>query len=172
MKIAWLHGLESKPDKDRNNLMNSYFDEFYAPHIDYKRDKDIIFDKTLKEIKDFNPDVIAGSSMGAWMAFHIGNNLNIPTLLFNPALSDRSLDVRYKTGNSKPLHTIVLGNQDIVVPPDETIEWLKNNKNNVKVSYENIGHRIPFVVFKKYMRIYLNMNESILPFSDWLNKNS
>lgn len=108
-------------------------------------------------------DLIIGSSMGGFLGFHLGNTLNIPSLLFNPALVTKS---EFKpevsaVNNTSVLHTIILGRYDDVVIPSETLEFLKDNIANFTHSFEQTGHRTPFAIFKKHVTL-LQLSKNLL----------
>jgi uncharacterized protein len=92
MKVAYLHGLEATISESNPKiiLMKNEFNEVYTPQINYMEDG--IFDKLLNNIREFKCDLIIGSSMGGYFAYNIGSILKIPTLLFNPAVIDRSFE--------------------------------------------------------------------------------
>lgn len=92
MKAAYLHGLESmiRETDPKMILMRKEFSEVYAPQINYRDDN--ILSKLLEDINNLKPDLIIGSSMGGYAAYLIGSALNIPTLLFNPAVVSRSFE--------------------------------------------------------------------------------
>jgi hypothetical protein len=54
---------------------------------------------------------------------------------------------------SRSNHLIVLGNSDTVITPKETEQFFKDI-SGVNIIRENIEHRIPIEVFKKYIRLY------------------
>lgn len=160
MKVAYLHGLDSEPTKEKVKVLSDIAD-VYAPFLDYRNDKDI-FNTVLSYLKSNPVDLIIGSSMGGWLAYCISTNLETKTLLFNPAVYSRSIETNFKIGNIKSQHTVVLGYNDTVVNPDLSTEWFKSNKiyfGGVNTLYkEDIGHRIPLDIFSKYF--YNTLNES------------
>lgn len=157
MRIAYLHGLESLAKGPKNDYLKTLGD-VYDPQINY-RDPNV-FKKLLRELKEFKPDVIIGSSMGGYFAMVLADYLNIPGLLFNPAVHSRSIDIelpfkKYKKSNTKYL--IVLGKSDTIIEPSKTINIFRENRLDYRGVYFNGGHRIPEDLFFDYTRIFLKI---------------
>ena len=155
MKVAYLHGLESNNKGAKNDMLRQ-ISTVYDPLIDYC-EKHIYFN--LKEkIKEFQPDLIIGSSMGGYFAYHIANELNIKAVLFNPALHSRTLEPdMFGLGNKKtnPKTTVILGVNDEVIDPKLTKQKIGNQKNIHFFDYQH-GHRTPYDVFKIEVEKTLN----------------
>ena len=150
MKIAYLHGLESPGFSPKNTFLKKNFNKVYDPTIDY-REPDV-WSKIYNDLIKFRPDYIIGSSMGGWFAYNLGKKMGIPTLLFNPALQGRSIEPEIDGSGSKyPMNTLVLGNFDKVVKPDQTERSINKGMNKFKIYREPIGHRTPLNVFEKYI---------------------
>ena len=151
MNIAFFHGLESPAVSDKTEWLDKNYKNVYAPAMDY-RDPGL-FDQVLKEVKDRKIDVLTGSSMGGWFAYCISTLTGIPTVLFNPAFHSRSFDPNVKTGSRKARHRVVLGKEDDVVNPKETVEWIeKNGIGDFSVNWESNNHRTPLGVYAKHVR--------------------
>lgn len=149
IKIAFFHGLESPHISDKTEFLNKQF-EVYAPKMNYRDSS--LFEKVLRDVILFKPDFISGSSMGGWFAYCISTITGIPTILFNPAFSHRSLEVKTRVGKRNSKHHIVLGERDSVVDPLKSIEWLKSNGIDYRsINFEKIEHRIPIDIFKKHI---------------------
>src|SRR5210317_110736 len=91
MKIFFLHGLESNHKSSKVDLIRASGHNVHAEYMDYKNVLDL-YAKTLDSIIDFNPDLIVGSSMGGYFAYHLGTHYKTNLLLLNPALPNRSYD--------------------------------------------------------------------------------
>lgn len=151
MNILYLHGLMSSNKsqktewlKENNTVLN--------PVLSYNENSETIF-KDLELLFEQNKiDLIIGSSMGGHLGFHLSNQFNIPSLLFNPSLEKNSIEKPKvnEIENRNVLHTVILGESDDVVIPSDTIKYLKNKKSNFKHTFESNGHRTPLSIFKKH----------------------
>lgn len=145
-KIAYLHGLKSNNQGPKNTWLRSISNKVYDPQIDYR--KAYIYKKILTEITEFQPNFIAGSSMGGYFALHLAQQLNIPALLFNPALQSRSVEpdmTGFLNKNFTPQIFTVFGKNDQTVNHQDSIISLKKF-NDYKIF--DHGHRTPIEVFK------------------------
>ena len=151
MDILYLHGLLSNNQSPKVDWLRESHNVF-NPKLDYKNNGEILFSELEQLIKENGIELIIGSSMGGFLGFHLANKLNIPTLLFNPALNKKS-ELKPKVDSIQNLdikHTLVLGEMDDIVIPESTLEFLNKNKFNYIHTFENNGHRTPFDVFKKH----------------------
>ena len=149
MKIAFFHGLESPPISDKTEFLEQY--DAWCPAMDYYDPK--LFDRILDEVIERDIDLLIGSSMGGWFAFCISTLTGIPTLLFNPALNQRSFSPKTYRGNYEAHQTLVLGIFDNVIDSDGTEEWLDSNKiEDYDVNFEMMGHRTPINIFTKWTK--------------------
>lgn len=150
MRVAFFHGLESRPISTKNIILTSEFDFVYSPKIDYKDTS--LFDQILHEVKINQIDLLIGSSMGGWLAYCISTCTGIPTLLFNPAVHSRPWDPIVKLDRKKSEHTVVLGKRDCVIDPNTSIDWFtKNGIGQFHYNFEFFEHRIPIDVFTKWI---------------------
>ena len=151
MKVAYLHGLESNIKGDKNLLLKTLFDDVYDPLIDYS--KDGVWERLYKGLSKFKPDVIIGSSMGGWFAYNYGKKMGIDTILFNPAMQDRSIEPKVDTsGKKKPFNKVIFGMHDVIIDPKKSEEFLKADKAKFSKTVENMGHRTPYGVFGKHLQ--------------------
>ena len=145
MKIVYLHGLESNADQKDPKIifLNNNFDEVFTPSINYK-DKNT-FGKLFSKIKAMNPDLIVGSSIGGYFAYLIGSKLGIETVLFNPAVVDRSFDpIVDDTNLSGARHNVFLGKSDNVINGKDIKSYFSSKGvGNFKYRSYNSGHRVP-----------------------------
>ena len=87
---------------------------------------------TLDIIIDFNPDLIVGSSLGGYFAYHLGTHYKTNLLLLNPALPNRSYDPPILSdGTEKSKVWALIGKNDDVVDPIANEKILK--KEGAKV---------------------------------------
>lgn len=151
MNILYLHGLMSTNKSQKTEWLKETHLVF-NPVLNYKEDSKTIF-KDLELLCEQNKiDLIIGSSMGGYLAYHLSQKFNIPSLLFNPSLEKNSIKKPHvdPVRNSIVKHTIVLGENDEIVIPSETLKFLENRKINFAHTFETNGHRTPFEVFKKH----------------------
>jgi predicted esterase YcpF (UPF0227 family) len=118
-----------------------------------------LFDEILHQVKSENIDLLIGSSMGGYFAYHLSTFLNLPTLLFNPAFVDRSFEPIVQTGTFQPSQTIIIGENDDVINPQKSILWIENNIKQYSFNFESMGHRTPIEVFEKW--VFKMMNEML-----------
>lgn len=146
MNILYLHGLNSTNLNERTEWLSQY-GKVYHPLMDYQNIP-AAFLYLEKLVKKYKPQVIVGSSMGGFMAYHLGNYYGIPGILLNPALimklvikpNNRSYPV-------KNTHYIALGNQDDVIPPFTTKALLKEDGIDYKSKEFERGHETPIEDF-------------------------
>ena len=155
MKIFFLHGLESSHQSSKVDLMRASGHNVHAEYMDYKNVLDL-YAKTLNSIIEFNPDLIVGSSMGGYFAYHLGTHYKTNLLLLNPALPNRTFDPPIlPDGIEKPKIWALVGENDDVVRPKENIEILKRAGANVKIGDHK--HRTPKEVFEDYFKEVISM---------------
>lgn len=155
--VVFFHGLESKVGGPKYKFLKDRYGEVYAPSMDYFKNKNL-FNEVYNQLKNQKIDIISGSSMGGYFAYWMGKKLGVDTILFNPALPYRTtiepnVD---KSGNKKAKHHIILGSNDDIILPEDTLEWLDNNANprEYTIDWESYGHRTPIESFKKYFKLY------------------
>ncbi|MFD1064325.1 YqiA/YcfP family alpha/beta fold hydrolase [Winogradskyella litorisediminis] len=151
MNILYLHGLMSSNISSKTDWLQENY-KVFNPFLNYKGSSETIFNslELLCEQNKFH--LIIGSSMGAYLAYHISNKFNIPSLLFNPSLEKNSITKPKinEVENLKIKHTIILGKNDNVVIPVDTLNFLKDRKVNFTYTFEPNGHRTPLEVFQKH----------------------
>ena len=148
IKIAYLHGLESNNCGPKNDWLRT-FSDVYDPLSDYYETG--IYQTLKSEILDFQPELIIGSSMGGFFAYQISKELDIKTVLFNPALHSRSVEpdmTGFLQGNARPKTHAVFGICDDVIDPFATENILKKEGNpNLSTIFFTHGHGTPLEVF-------------------------
>ncbi|TYB71516.1 hypothetical protein ES677_10625 [Bizionia gelidisalsuginis] len=151
MTILYLHGLMSSNQSNKIEWLKEKHHVF-NPQLNYKKDSKTIFAELEAICENTIVHLIIGSSLGGYLGYHISNKFNIPSLLFNPALEQTTAekpDVNC-VNNTNVLHTIVLGENDDVISPIKTLQFLENRNSNFVHSYAPTGHRTPFEIFKKH----------------------
>ena len=159
MNILYIHGLDSSPKPEKIGVLKQY-GRVVGLHLDYKKEENpfkLLNDTILNE----NISHIVGSSLGGFLGFWLGEKNSLPCLLFNPALGMRSIDVQVERNYNKcPKRIIVLGEQDDVVLPYHTIEFLRpfsRKKTHQEIIIDStMEHRISDENFVKYVRYFFN----------------
>jgi len=153
MNIAFFHGLESPPVSDKTEFLEQF--DAWCPPMDYYDPK--LFDRILNELQNNNTELLVGSSMGGWFAYCLSTLTDIPTLIFNPALNQRTFSPKVYRGDFEPKQTLILGIFDNIIDIDKTEEWLDTNKiENYEIHYEMMGHRTPIDIFTKWVNKTVN----------------
>lgn len=153
MKLLYLHGLNSRLSAEKRTILERLY-EVDAPDLDYENRPEILED--LRSTYRANrPDVIIGSSMGGFVGYLLSAELEVPALLFNPALprfkGEPHLTEKLFLRNAYTY--IVLGRQDDVVPFDQNLHLLLKQLvegSDIELKVINkLAHRIPIPVFEK-----------------------
>ena len=152
MNILYLHGLESKLSPAKRKILEKY-GKVFAPDLNYYQNSDAIV-SILDMYSNIDINTVMGSSMGGFAAYHISNALFRPALLFNPALHKRSVPQEIPGNNNyNNLKQIIIGQQDDVVSPTDTLYFLSENFNPVTEIHlrlvPRLGHRIPVELFEE-----------------------
>ena len=147
MKILFLHGLESNNKSSKVKCMLELGHEVLAPALNYFDNKNL-YQETMDKLLAFEPELIVGSSMGGYFAYHLGTHFKTNLLLLNPALPNRSFDPPIlPDGKEKSKIWALIGNKDDVIDPIANEEILK--RAGAKLMFGDHGHRTPQVLFKE-----------------------
>ena len=150
-KVIYFHGLESEQGGEKVDfLTQKYFT--IAPAMDYHNPN--LFQEMLELVQDVEPDLLIGSSMGGYFAYMIATHTNIPVVLFNPAMHNRTFEPENVTsGQYDVVGTIVNGANDIVIDPVQTTQMLRESiaKGQLRYYTRDHGHRTPLNVFADYL---------------------
>lgn len=113
IKILYVHGFGSNfhPTKPKVQILQS-LGEVVGVNVDYCEG----FEATFQKVSDaaMPCDLIVGTSMGGFMASHVGATLGIPFVALNPAISPRESLLRHAgdfidyNGNKKFLDQAVI----------------------------------------------------------------
>lgn len=156
MNMLYIHGLDSKLSPEKREILER-FGEVYAPDLNYYNNPHAI-ETILQKCRERELDAVIGSSMGGFAGFYVATALNLPTLLFNPALKKRSVAQEIPTLNNdvQAFKQIILGKDDEVVDPHDTLQFLKEDPgvtNTVSVQIvPGLGHNIPLDIFEEKVR--------------------
>lgn len=153
MTILYIHGLNGSLTQEKRTILEQ-FGTVKSPSIDYENNADSI-NVLYTQFKEASIDVIIGSSMGGFAGFHLSRLLQLPCLVFNPALADRSVFQtvpQTAAANKNTIH-LVLGSKDTVVDPKATLDFLANALHtpqdySISVRHD-LEHRIPIAVFEE-----------------------
>jgi esterase/lipase len=157
-KVLYLHGLESKQGGPKVDFLAKEFC-VYAPEMDYK-------DPTIQNQLDFvmrqlQPDLIIGSSMGGYVADILAQKYGISAILFNPAVHNRSFDpaieplIEGEQADLQKKKIVVLGKNDEVIPPYMAQIMFENNRY-YEVVFEEMAHQVPLPIFIDIIDNYKN----------------
>ncbi len=159
MNILYLHGLNSKLNDDKRDILEKY-GKVFAPDIDYNL-KHVQPELILESLKGIEINVVIGSSMGALNSYIISDGIGRPALLFNPPLAKyidtNQIRANYVKGSS--FKQIVLGGLDDIVNPKETLNFLANHiqKEELDIQIDpRLGHRIPTELFEAQTKIFFS----------------
>ncbi|MDR9458040.1 MAG: YqiA/YcfP family alpha/beta fold hydrolase [Salegentibacter sp.] len=158
MNILYLHGLGSKLNEAKRVRLQKY-GKVFAPNIDYHNIPNAI-EWVLGKYADTKFGAVIGSSMGGFAGYYISNSLNVPALLFNPALKTRSTfqQIPENTGDSSSLKQLVIGQRDPAVNPAETLDFLGEHLNRGTDLYLHLRpemeHQVPLDCFEQELKTF------------------
>lgn len=155
--ILSLHGYESTAFPDRLKILQNEGYNILAPEMNYPKVQNL-FKKTYDTYKNEKIDLIVGSSMGGYFGYYLATLLNVPALLFNPAVIDTTSGVPKQEvfgGNYRPKMIVVSGIADNIVLQEPLEEWFKENAKNYQFIKANIAHRVPDEVYISYVKKYI-----------------
>ena len=165
-KILYFHGLDSFLSDDKKIILEKY-GIVEAPVTNYREFNIYHF---LDPLLKTDATVVMGSSFGGYIGYTLARHVNLPSLLFNPALIGRSINAEYTKGNEPGIMTslsyIVLGKKDEVINCAENFDYIsKNVKGPKKIIIEDtLAHRIPLDIFEKHVaKFFQSINEEKLP---------
>ena len=149
MKTLYIHGYKSSLIEPKREIIEKY-SEVIAPNRDYDSEPNI-YTELKKIIQENSINHIIGSSMGGRLAYHLSTELNLPCLLFNPALSGEFINIKNYSTHFKPFKKIILGAQDNIVDPYQNFTWLTtHDKSEFTVKWiPDLAHQIPVDIFRK-----------------------
>lgn len=159
MNILYIHGLNGSLSTEKQYILERY-GNVNAPSIDYENNQESIM-WLYDQVQNLKYDVIMGSSMGGFAGYHLCKLLQLPALLFNPALAERSVlqDIPNTPKTNGSCISIVLGAKDDIVNPKNTLQFLGDlisqpQDYNIKIRHD-LKHRIPLDVFDEEVTLFL-----------------
>ena len=132
MKTLYIHGMGGRPRPEKLNLIQEQGFEVDALHLTYDHNS---YEILKKYIQDQKIQFLIGQSHGGFMAFWLAEELGLPCLLTNPALSLRAKK-RVSPDVSQfacPLCLVALGEDDEAIDPQRTIKYLELDKREDKI---------------------------------------
>lgn len=151
MRILYLHGLHSSPHTGKVGELERRGHEVVAPHIKYEEFSATvaIFDWAKELVEREQIEYIVGSSMGGFLGYWLGQAMEVPQLLFNPALAYNSMlfetpPVEVRDGARS---WVVLGKRDETIPAQLNIDFFVDKVGARVVVAEWLGHRIDMETF-------------------------
>jgi len=158
MKILYLHGLDGNLGDEKRVILQK-FGTVLSPAIDYRTEYNSI-EILVEQFKNDKIDVVVGSSMGGFVGYYVSNAYKRPALLFNPALSSRSVRQKVPTYGHPFLgfKQIVIGSRDEVVNAKDTLDFLSKNQQ-IHTNYhihirEELEHRVPVDIFQEEVDLF------------------
>ena len=149
MHILYIHGLESSTNCLKVQWLRSLGHTVHNPEIDYKDPEAFFKVKRIAQKNDI--DLIIGSSMGGYFAYAIATSTNHKCILLNPAVHSRAFEPENVTyGMCRPDITCVLGMNDDVINPEDTVKVLQFEPR-IEFIQTKHGHRTPVGVLEKVM---------------------
>jgi len=155
LRLLYIHGLKSRPKKEKTNILEEYADFVFAPKINYFGDAPV-FSWLLAECQAQNINALVGSSAGGLMGFWLNKYLGLKALLFNPALQFPSFEADVIEPSPQEVQPnyfnyILIGKQDQTVLPESTIAFLEQKENPKTYQLEilpQLGHQIDLDTFR------------------------
>lgn len=150
-KTLYIHGLDGFLSDEKRTILSKYT-QVVAPIMEFRTNPGAYYD-LLSIAKEEKVDIIIGTSMGGCMAYHLSLYLNVPALLFNPALPFRSvgIDLPAQDKVRSSYLRVIIGGQDDIIDPIQNVAWLATHeKGDMDIRWRNtLGHRIPTDVFEE-----------------------
>lgn len=158
MKAIWMHGMGGRPNQEKINLLEGYGFEMHALHIDYLQEAktfEILHNYCIEQKIEF----LIGSSHGGFLGFWLSEELGIPCLLLNPAVSLRAKNKSKPQAVSRlesPLCIVALGGLDDKVDHQRTLLFMEKDRREGKEIitrvFENEGHGFTIDTFDEIVK--------------------
>ena len=155
MKTLYIHGLDSHPVPEKLEILRQHGLDVVALHMDYHNESNVYH--TLQNFaRSENVEFIIGSSLGGFLAYWLGQDLGLPVLLFNPAMSysDKLNEHMPEIKNRNcPARFVVIGAFDETVDPEPNIRFFR--KQGDENCYQRVvvchwlKHQIDFTTFEE-----------------------
>jgi hypothetical protein len=161
LNLLYLHGLNGCLSDEKQEVLNKYF-KVFAPTIDYVSED---VNRIINEIIMNNRiDLVMGTSMGGYVGYHTSRRLNVPCLLFNPAIFYKSVEINFAPVNDyesfKNRMVIVLGKKDNIIDCNHTYQNLVLDESIDRINfniYTSLEHRIDLQTFKNEVENFYHL---------------
>lgn len=162
MKFAYLHGYQGFVTDEKREYLETLGD-CYAPTIDYDTDSTII-QELLHKFQQEPIEFIAGTSLGGMISYYLGMMLNIPVLMFNPAVIAIErlkpfLPEVLLNGIPSKQNVVFTGLKDDVIEPKLQIEFVENlqkQNGNIEQFFDaEMTHLVTLQEFEKAFQTFL-----------------
>ena len=157
LRGIYLHGYQGFVTDEKKEFLEG-FGTVYAPFTDYEKQTDIIF-KLYEQFKDEPLDFVSGTSLGAILGFHLAKLLNVPCLLFNPAviamdqikgfIPKEAFELEYNQDS-----LLIVGLKDEVIDPIKQIDFFKDFKHFTIIKEQQLEHTVPIDIFVKSFQMF------------------
>ena len=161
MNILYLHGLDSNLSNEKREVLKP-FGNIIAPDLNYRANPNMI-ENLYTEYKNQNINFIIGSSMGGFAGFYLSKLMQIPALLFNPALPYRTSilqNIPIINDDHNHLLQIVIGNQDDIILAKDNLKFILKLlplKNDIRLHLiSELGHGIPVAIFENEVNSFFS----------------
>jgi len=160
MNILYLHGLDGRLTAEKQSILEKH-GTVHAPEIDYREEENSI-ESLLNDFKDKSISIVIGSSMGGFVGYYVANGLEVPALLFNPALAYRSVhqEIPKVTKVKSRFKYLVLGANDNLIIPKDTLNFIGASigKDNYNLHIrQDLAHRIPADIFEEEVKAFFKI---------------
>jgi len=101
----------------------------------------------------WRPTFIVGSSLGGLLGFWLGEELGVPTLLFNPAVfvAPAEAGIEVPTRRVCPRRYVLIGAEDERVDPEQNWRFFQRPENQAPhqrvIKQQGLGHEIDEATF-------------------------
>jgi uncharacterized protein len=160
LRGIYLHGYQGFVTDEKKEFLEE-FGNVYAPFTDYETQTDIIF-KLYEQFKNETIDFVSGTSLGAILGFHLAKLLNVPCLLFNPAviamdqikgfIPTEAFEVDYHQNS-----LLIVGLKDEIIDPLKQLDFFKEFDFFTIIKEDELEHSIPLDIFVKSFNEFKNI---------------
>jgi hypothetical protein len=130
IRTLYIHGAGCRPSDEKAYILKKHGFQQFALHLNYFYEENS-YSILRKYAIENEIEFLIGFSRGGFYAHWLADDLGLPCLLFNPALSQRT---KAKVspiinGYKCPVRLIVLGALDSVIDHQRTISYFDNDKH-------------------------------------------